>query len=179
MKRWVLFCGLALFFSAAAFAQEETPKVEVFGGYTFLHLGYQGTGNTSLSDNLSGGSVSGCYNLRHWLGVVADFGLYHGGASSINGNITSYQIGPKVAFRRMGKLTPFGQFLVGGARISGVGGYSQNDLAVTFGGGADYRLRQRLSVRVVQAEDMITKFTDGVNNRQNDVRISAGIVLRF
>jgi opacity protein-like surface antigen len=167
-----------MLFSVAASAQEEAPKIEVFGGYSYLHLSDQG-----VSDNLNGGSASVSYNLRDWLGkdwlgIVGDFGVYHGGPSSINGRITSYLVGPKVAFRQMGKVTPFAQFLLGGARLSS-GSFSENDFAITLGGGADYRLTERWGVRLIQAEYMLTKFTDGGNNRQNDARISAGVVVRF
>jgi len=174
MKRWVLFCGLALLLSVVASAQEPAPKIEVFGGYSYLHVS-----DTGVSDNLQGGSISACDNLKNWLGVVGDFGVYHGGPSTINGSITSYQVGPKVAFRRMGKWTPFAQVLVGGARLSS-GTFSQNVLAATLGGGADYRFKEHISFRALQAEYMLTRFTDANNNnRQNNVRVSAGIVVRF
>jgi hypothetical protein len=35
------------------------------------------------------------------------------------------------------------------------------------------------AIRVVQAEYLLTKFYDGLSNRQNNARISAGVVFHF
>ncbi len=46
---------------------------------------------------------------------------------------------------------------------------------MTAGGGIDFELSQHVSVRPAQAEYFMTKIPDGLNNRQNNVRYSAGI----
>jgi hypothetical protein len=43
MKRWVLLFAAFLCFSAVASAQDEAPKVELFGGYSYLHFDAPGT----------------------------------------------------------------------------------------------------------------------------------------
>jgi hypothetical protein len=48
-----------------------------------------------------------------------------------------------------------------------------------FGGGLDLRATPRFSVRLVEADDLLTTFDNGDNNHQNNLRISAGVVLRF
>lgn len=78
---------------------QETPSVELFGGYTFIHFnGGSGTlpdGGTpieralpalrlsaaplsgvdpTLTSNIHGGSGSFAYNLNNWFGLAADFG---------------------------------------------------------------------------------------------------------
>ena len=55
------------------------------------------------------------------------------------------------------------------------------------GGGVDYRLTDRIAIKPIQVEYLMTQFdsaalggsTKGFGNHQNDVRDSAGVVLRF
>jgi opacity protein-like surface antigen len=186
MKRWALFCGLMLIFAGVASAQ-DTPKAEVFGGYSYIHVS-----ENSFGANLNGGSASLSYNPNSWLGLVGDFGGYHGGPSFGNGDVYSYLFGPKIAFRR-GRITPFVQTLFGGAHASGSGNtclaarvrpegtscttsVSENSFAMTVGGGLDWNATEHIGVRLIQAEYLLTDF---VSTRQNNARISAGVVFRF
>jgi outer membrane immunogenic protein len=85
-----------------------------------------------------------------------------------------------VNFRR-GKVTPFAQTLFGGIRTTdGIGRSGpENNFAMTAGGGVDFRVSKHVSIRPVQAEYFMTKIPDGLNNRQNNLRVGAGIVLRL
>jgi peptidoglycan-associated lipoprotein len=47
------------------------------------------------------------------------------------------------------------------------------------GGGMDFKLSKLISIRPIQAEYYLTKFPDGLNNRQNNFRLSSGVVFRF
>lgn len=174
MKRWALLCGVMLL-SGVAVSAQDNPKVEVFGGYSYVHLS---DSSVDLSANANGGSGSVSFNPNNWLGVVGDFGGYEGSQSGSSFNVISYMFGPKVAFRSSGRFTPFVQTLFGGARLSS-GGFSENGFAMAIGGGADANLTPHIGVRVIQAEYFLSKINDGGNNRQNNVRISAGVVFRF
>ncbi len=179
MKRWALLCGVALLSAVAASAQ-GTPRVEVFGGYSYLHTSFSGT---SFTANLNGGSASVSVNPTSWLGLVGDFGGYHGSTSSgsggINGEVYTYMFGPKTTFR-MGRFTPFIQTLFGGAHTSSGSAYgSQDAFAMATGGGIDWNATQHLGIRLVQAEYLLTMLNDNANNRQNNARISAGVVFRW
>ena len=177
MKRWALLCGAMLLCSGIAAAQEN-PRLEVFGGYSYVHVSISGA-SPSVTANLNGGSASGSFNLNNWLGVVADFGGYHSSSGVVNGNVYSYMFGPKISMRR-GRITPFAHALFGGAHAtSGGGAASQNAFATALGGGLDWNATEHLGVRVVQAEYFLTKFNDTLNNRQNNVRVSGGVVFRF
>jgi hypothetical protein len=46
-------------------------------------------------------------------------------------------------------------------------------------GGIDFKVSRHISVRLVEAEYFLTKIPDGLNNRQNNFRFSAGVVFRF
>jgi hypothetical protein len=50
---------------------------------------------------------------------------------------------------------------------------------MTAGGGIDFKVSKHVSVRPVQADYFLTKIPDGLNNRQNNFRFSAGVVFRF
>ena len=63
--------------------------------------------------------------------------------------------------------------------MSGNSAFSENAFAMTVGGGVDWNATPHLGIRLVQAEYLLTKFNDGINNRQNDARISTGVVFRF
>ena len=172
MKRWALLCGAMLLFAGIASAQ-ETPKVEVFGGYPFARLSAQGFGV-----NFNGGSASVSYNPNNWLGLVADFGGYHGGVDFGNANVYTYLFGPKVAFRR-NSVTPFVQTLFGGAHATAGSGDvsgSANSFAMTLGGGLDWNATPHIGVRLVQAEYFMTRFA---STTENGTRISAGVVFRW
>src|SRR5277367_6686534 len=110
MKRLALLCGALLLFSGIASAQ-DSPKIEAFGGYSYLRANDFNTG-----ENFNGGSGSLAYNFTPMLGVVADFGGYHWsqGFDGVNEtvNVVSYLFGPKVSLRH-GKFTPFAQALFG------------------------------------------------------------------
>ena len=174
MRRWAWFAVVVM--AAVAFARpamaQDASKVEAFAGYSYVRITDQG-----VSANGNGGSGAISYNLTPMIGIVADFGGYTGSAHGFDGNIISYMFGPRVSYH-MGKLTPFAQALFGGSRFS-ASGTSENDFSMTVGGGLDYALTNHFSVRPVQAEYYMTKFSDGANNRQNNFRYSAGIVYRF
>lgn len=159
--------GLAL----PAMAQDEAPKAEVYAGYDYARVNDLGT-----SFNFNGGSGQLAYNANHWLGIVGDLGGYYT-SNGFHAGIFSYLFGPRISLRGRGKLTPFAQVLFGGARS--IDNSPLNAFAMTAGGGIEYRISEHFSIRPVQAEYWLTKFTDGLNNRQNNFRYSAGIIFRF
>jgi outer membrane immunogenic protein len=179
MKRWALLCGVMLLSAVAASAQ-DTPKVEVFGGYSYVHASVSGADFTA---NLNGGTASVSYNPANWLGLVAEVGGYNGGENSsgvgINGQVYTFLFGPKTTFR-IGRFTPFVETLFGGARASANSFYgSSTSFAMATGGGVDCNVSPHIGVRLIQADYLLTELSDTVNNRQNNARISAGIVFRW
>jgi outer membrane protein OmpA-like peptidoglycan-associated protein len=104
----------------------------------------------------------------------------------------TYLFGPRLSFRGHGRITPFVQALFGAIHAGQVSldncTFSctllpvGNTLALTAGGGLDIRVHHHFAIRIIQAEYMMTRFTDfstGVPVMQNDVRLSSGIVFRF
>jgi outer membrane protein OmpA-like peptidoglycan-associated protein/opacity protein-like surface antigen len=115
----------------------------------------------------------------------------------VKGNVFTFMAGPRVSWRDHDRLTPFLQVLGGIARADEVTLegctapiYACTPLpretvfTMTAGGGLDYRLNHRIALRLLQAEYLLTRFRDptsltGDTGWQNNVRLSAGIVLRF
>ncbi len=167
-------------------AQEQASKLELYGGYHYARFNVNasavgGASSETFNGNGRGGQLE--YNANNWLGVVGDLGGY-AATSTVNGALVggafTYLFGLRVKFRR-GKATPFVQTLFGGIRTTdGIDRSGpENNFAMTAGGGIDIKVSKYLSVRPVQAEYFMTKIPDGLNNRQNNLRVGAGIVLRL
>jgi outer membrane immunogenic protein len=172
-----------IFTVPSLWAQTETPKVEIYGGYDYVRFNI--TSNVSgfppsESVNLNGGGGQVEYNVNRWLGAVGDFAGYYGAATDARGGAFSYLFGPRLNWRRE-KFTPFAQVLVGGfASTSGIATSGlQNHFALAAGGGVDIQVTKLISIRPVQAEYFLTTVSDGLNSRQNSFRFSAGVVFRL
>lgn len=116
--------------------------------------------------------------------MVGDLGGFYA-TSSVNGalagGVFTYLLGPRVNFRRS-KVTPFVQPLFGGVRTTdGIAQSTgaENNFAMTAGGGIDFKVSRHVSVRPIEAEYFMTKIPDGLNNRQNNLRVGAGIAVRM
>jgi len=185
------FWGLALLSTFVCVvptkAQDEAPRLEAFGGYYYARFNINANvpgiaPSATYNGNGGGGQLE--YNVNHWLGVVGDlagFRATSSGSGSFAGAAFTYLLGPRVNFRR-GKVTLFAQSLFGGVwTTDGIAQSTgpENNFAMTAGGGIDFKVSKHVSVRPVQAEYFMTKIPDGLNNRQDNLRSSAGIVFRF
>ncbi len=47
------------------------------------------------------------------------------------------------------------------------------------GGGFDLRISRHLAIRPVEADYVLTLLPNGVNGTQNNLRLSAGVILRI
>ncbi len=183
---FAIIIALALFGTAWPVDAQDAPKLEVYGGYYYVRFNVNASaagGAPSETFNGNGGGGQLEYNLDNHLGFVADLAGY-GATSTANGALVggalTYLFGPRVNFR-LRKVTPFGQVLFGGIRTTaGIGqNVSENNLALTAGGGIDFKVSRHVSVRPIQAEYFLTRLPDSLNNRQNNLRIGAGVVLRL
>jgi len=187
MKLKLVVSSLAVLslFGVTARAQETAPKVDVFAGYSYLQANPGVNGVDSF--HLHGGSASIAYNYREWLSGVADFGGYNNGNilnTGASGTLSTYLFGPRVSYRHLRRITPFGQVLFGVAHANSSAfgtGSSQSAFAMTAGGGVDYKLFDHFAIRPFQAEYLMTRFGVGTTGKQtqNNVRISTGFVFRF
>ena len=166
---------------------DQASKFEAYGGYYYARFNVNANVPgiaPSATYNGTGGGGQLEYNANRWLGVVGDLGGFYAtssGNGSFAGGVFTYLLGPRVNFRR-GKVTPFVQTLFGGVHTTdGIAPSTgaQDHFAMTAGGGIDFKVSRHVSVRPIQAEYFMTKIPDGLNNRQDNLRIGAGIVVRF
>jgi hypothetical protein len=155
----------------SAFAQ-QTPVVEVFGGYSNMTANV----NTSSFD-MNGVNFSVTENLNSWFGGALDISSHFGTENSFKVNTQSLTYGPVFTYRKFKSVTPFGHTLLGAVR----GGPEYLNISkpeerfgVYVGGGVDLKIRPNIALRLIQADYLMTRFS---NARQDNMRLSAGIVL--
>ena len=192
MKVTARLLGSLLIFGAAASAQEKapTPTAELGFSYSYTRVN---PGGAVSSANANGGYGYGEYNVSRVVGLVAELGANYTGAAGKTelGNTTfQYLFGPRFNWRKS-RFTPYVQALFGGERFSN--GFnpnsntprlltSQNNFAAAFGGGVDVNVSNRFVVKPIQLEYLMTQASTGAGNLnfvQNNLRYSAGMVLRF
>jgi len=158
-----------------------TPRIEVFGGYSFARL----DGGAGSYTNLNGAMGSFGWNFKPSLQIVADSSYNFVTISGTKNILYGNHFGARYFYRkhRPGGITPFVEALVGGSRadttVTGVGGYptSANCLSYKVGGGLDIHPSRHWEIRVLDFDYYRTSF--GTNVHQNNYWVSTGIVLRL
>jgi opacity protein-like surface antigen len=182
MKKLGLVVILLVGFSVMAVAA-DVPAVEVFGGYSFYRCS---TVSTAASCNLNGWNAGATFNVsENWSGVF-DVSGHYGYIDDYSPSFTWFDLkshtflfGPRYTVRA-GKVSPFMQALVGikhlnperDLRTTGV----TNSFTMAFGGGVDYAINDRISLRPAQL-DYVTVRQE--HDFTNNLRYSAGIVFKF
>jgi peptidoglycan-associated lipoprotein len=142
--------------------------------------------------NLNGGSATFAWPVKPGsFALAGDVTVAHAGAISSTGDsltLSTFTAGgrylPKLGHS---PVQPFGQVLIGLAHSSGTLVQGTNPgvgnpgaaFAADLGGGLDLRANRRFSLRLIDADYLVTTFDNGSNNHQNNLRISAGMVVRF
>lgn len=105
--------------------------------------------------------------------------------SGVGLSLVTATFGPRYTCSH-GRTAAFGQFLFGFARgfdgvfpSAGSTESKASSLAVQAGGGVDVNLRPHLAVRALEVEWLHTQLPNGYSSDQNDLRLGAGIVVRF
>jgi hypothetical protein len=189
MKKFMLFAALCLL-SARLMAQDS--KVDIFGGYQYLHNGnvtVNGSSQPGSSENYNGWDIAPAYKFNKFLGVEADFAGGYGSNSGVSNHVYTYTGGPVVTLG-LPFLQPFAHALFGGAHLnSGESGVSAstNGYTLMIGGGVDAKFNRLLAIRVAQVDWLYYHFggfsVDNVTSPSfsgsNNVRVSTGVVVRF
>lgn len=175
-------------------------KVELFAGYSYLRgsiqvgqVGPLGPGTpcppncgnpptVAQHANLNGWEFSGQYKVWPFVGVVADFDGDYGTLDGGKTRVHTFVFGPQVSLP--GKVSPFAHALFGVAKESqdtptnpaffSLG--SDLSFATALGVGIDVKAVRFISIRLVQVDYLRTHLH---GTRQNQPRVSAGIVLHF
>ncbi len=170
---------------------DSYPAVDLFAGYSYIRFRTDSGVREAFSLHGFTGALAG--NVNRWFSLAGDFGVYriHDLPPSVTGSAYTYLFGPQFS-RRGERWTPFVHALFGAARLANIQAstiptgspffnrsFSQNSFATALGGGLDVNLNKHIGIRVFQFEYLLTKFTDGGDNKQDNLRASAGLVLHF
>jgi hypothetical protein len=164
IRKLLILPALLLACSVSARAQ---GRIDVFGGYSFEHLG------TSPSRNLNGLEITGQYKFTDLVGLAVDLDGHFGLPSQLDGRTLHFMVGPQISLPF--RLSPFVHALGGIGHVSDAG-IRSTSFSAAIGGGINMRVLPLLSWRIVQADDVITHFFGAT---QNSMRISTGLVLSF
>ncbi|HLK09343.1 MAG TPA: OmpA family protein [Candidatus Angelobacter sp.] len=167
------------------------PAVDLFAGYSYIR--FRTDAGTKEAFNVHGftGALAG--NVNRWFSLVGDFGVYRikDLPPSVTGSAYTFLFGPQFSHRGE-RWTPFVHALFGAARLADIQAstiptgsaffnrsFSQNSFATALGLGLDANINKHVGIRIFQLEYLLTKFTDGGDNKQDNLRASAGLVLHF
>jgi hypothetical protein len=174
---------------AAAQALPSGPQVhtvEIGGSYTYLRTNLLPGCNCFA---LNGGDLQLSIGLNRQLQAVADAGAFHRGGITPDGYALTqitYTFGLRYFPTPARRLRPFAEALLGGAHALGslspannaIGG-SSNAFDLTAGGGLALRVNRSLQLLPARIDYELTNFHNGQANRQNDFRLSVGLLCRF
>ena len=182
-------------------ADDSVPKIEVPVGFSFINVHPNLDPITSF--NVFGGGGQFDVNFGRYLGIKADLMGYtqgsglrnqlenHGFAGQVSGNLFTYTFGPQIK-KHTGRVQPFAEFLFGAAHTNSyaqaydiihgiVGGTrSNNGFAMNLGGGIDLKLSEHFSVRPVEVDYALTRFSiQSYTANQNNFRYFGGLNFTF
>jgi hypothetical protein len=165
--------------------KEKKEACDLEFGYNYMRA------PDESAKNLNGFGGSLFCNVKPWIAVGGDFGALFGSTTDTVGTIKfdtslhrqTYLFGPEFDFYPNDKVKIFIHPLFGGVHDTtkttiGTTSVSSSatTFAVDFGGGVDIKLNKHFFVRPFQVDYMLTDFG---GQRQNNVRFSSGIGIRF
>jgi len=164
---------------------QELPRTEIFGGYSYMRL----DADNQTDQDLNGFNTSYTYNFNSFLGATAEFSAFFGTTQVASGTTVTtqdqdmyfYMFGPKFTFRGNERFTPFAHVLLGGVtqrnQTTATTSTNNTQFAMALGGGLDVSVTERISLRAIQADYVLTRLV--ANTNQNNIRASAGFVLKL
>ncbi len=181
----------------ATVAQAQLPGGNVYIGYSYFNLnptfspdnhrnfnGWDGALEVKMLPFISGvAEVSGNYGTTRVptiCPVPPSPPPLVCQTQSVNTRVHTFLFGPRASFS-VSKFRPFAEALIGAghagvaAAASGGSGPSDTSFATALGGGIDYKLIPAVAWRF-QGDYLRTDF---FNTRQNNFRLTTGLVLRF
>jgi outer membrane immunogenic protein len=160
----------------------ETAPFELTIGYSFLHA--NAPAGMCGCFSMNGGVGTFAYNAPHGLALAADISGGH--SNTISGtpqsiSLITYLAGPRFNWQLgSSRYTPYGQVLIGESTELSNYAFAQsvNGFAFMPGGGVKIRLSPHIGVNV-EADWLHSDIPNNSNNRQNDIRVSTGLIFRF
>jgi hypothetical protein len=173
---------LALGAPRASHAQTR-PRLEVYAGYSYLNDPDNSVLQATAGDSsLNAGWMAGAAApVSNWLSVVAETGGNYKTLATIDSDlhltVLSFMAGAR-ASAKVGRLTEFGQVLVGGVRGSGSAfglTVSTTGFALQPGAGLDWPLGHHVAARLESDFRAISASGNG-RDRAHQIRVVAALV---
>lgn len=167
---------------------QDFSKTDIFAGYSFLRSQAQGaifstSGTQQRVQPVDGFNASVTENFNRWVGITGDVSGYYSDAGVKNHVMLA---GPQLSFRKAHGITPYLHALFGASYQSATrepliiegafggpgvilpafpvssstglqGGHTS--FAMAFGGGVDYNINPRFSIRLIQADYLRDRFS--------------------
>lgn len=165
-------CLLLAICAARPAAAQDTPRVQVFGGYSYTRFDSTSFGFSGPT-GLHGWNFSPSFNLIRGFGVAAELTQQYGPKVDLR----DIAVGPQFLYPRS-KALFFAHVLFGNARsfVRVGNGEKDTDRIVALGGGMDFDISSRFAVRVFQVDYLRTSLFD---EKQNNLRFSTGLVYHW
>ena len=172
---------------------QQFQGIEFFGGYSYLQNNLSSTYSpfylapTPFGSNfsLNGWQASITEKATDWVGLTQEFGGSYGNKQlqGLDNHFSTFSIlsGPRFYYPGLKGVTPFVHALFGyeqttvelqGQNLKATG----TSYAMAFGGGLDVKVSRGLAIRLLQVDYYRPQV---FGSSQNNLRFSAGIVLRF
>jgi opacity protein-like surface antigen len=187
MKKMFGLVVLLALSSLPALAQ-DTPKLEVGGGYAYRMWNTDAVDSPSVRFNMNGWDANANYNVTNKVGLALDVTATRTGAEDATQWVYSFLAGPRFYPLGHHKLTPFVHAMAGAGMYKlnlseaqgGPFSYSQTRLVYGFGGGIDASVTSRIAIRVGEVDYERSAFTIEQDLPvQNNFRFSAGVVIHL
>jgi outer membrane protein OmpA-like peptidoglycan-associated protein len=196
----VALCLLLSFLCVNAAAQVTIqPKDEIFGGYSWLGISGYADFNTKVQDINAGFDASNTWYFPH----AHNFGVIFDGSGHFNTGRPGYTgvgfgMGGLQYKYHTNSFSPFVRIMGGIANLSPAypptppNGSNEWNAAFAAGGGIDYTITHRFTLRIVQADYIYTNYNiycttvidgacvpSGHTSQWNNVRLAAGVVFNL
>lgn len=187
---------LAVFASSAPARAQNAPssapaeRAEVDLDYNYAHSNAPPGGCGCFNLNGAGGDFA-WFLLPEHFAIVGDLSVTHASTVSTSADdltLTAVTFGGRYRLQLgASRLHPYGQALAGFAHASGSLAQGANPaaanagaaFAANLGGGVDWDLGRRYSIRIIDADYFATRFDNGSNDHQNNLRLGAGLAFHF
>lgn len=156
---------------------------------TLAYSSNRGTGSTYASFWMQGGKAEFSAAFTRNFSLVGELAAQHvGNINSVGQNLglVTYLFGPRYSYREFRRFTPFAQALVGGVHPfdayfpNAINSSQVPDAFVwSAGGGINVAVSRRLAIRAIQADYLQTQLPNDAANRENNLRLAAGLVFLF
>lgn len=182
MRKIAVVFVVVLLASIFAVAQ-NSEKGSLFGGYQYMSVGTQHISR----QNTNGFDVDVAFNALKVVALVGDVSAGFQGNFFTNGltaHIWNVLFGPRFIIP-LGKVAPFAEAMFGfarvGATLNGVN-VTNTNFGMAVGGGLDVNVSPHFGIRLFKIDYMLDRVPinlAGITNNLNNVRLAAGIKLRW